>query len=145
MEMLEQKPILSGAVPLAMIQQLAASGGTGVVLMVSVSKPSATDEIFTPGAATGPLAGTAPDATAQPTEPTLQITLAAPPVSVSIAVNGEILKIRDLTEPILLTVLSKKKLASNVASTTRLHWNGARRGCGSTTQAMGHSYARAHI
>ena len=97
------------AVPVSMIQQLAASDGTGVVLMVSASKASATEEIFMPGAATGPVAGAPADDAAPPTEPTLQITLAAQPVSVSVAVNGEIINIRNLREPILITVLSVKK------------------------------------
>ena len=48
---------VGAAVPSAMIQQLAASGGTGVVLMVSSSRPSAAGENFMPGAATGSAAG----------------------------------------------------------------------------------------
>jgi hypothetical protein len=100
---------VGAAVPVSVIRQLAASGGAGVVLMVSSSKASATEEAFTPGAPTSPVAGVPPDDAAPPTGPTLQITLAAPPLSVSVAVDGEIVNIRDLAEPILLTVLSKRK------------------------------------
>ena len=108
-----------------MIQQLAASGGAGVVLMVSASKASTTEDAFTPGAGTGPVAGAPPDDAAPPTEPTLQITLAAPPLSLSVAVNGEIVKIRDLPEPILLTVLSKKKdgFECGFYNETTLEWS----------------------
>ena len=66
---------VGAAVPVSMIRQLAASGGTGVVLMVSASKASATEDAFTPGAGTGPVAGAPPDDAAPPTEPTLRITL----------------------------------------------------------------------
>ena len=112
---------VGAAVPVAMIRQLAASGGTGVVLMVSASKASATEETFQSASATGP----ANDDAATLTEPTLQITLAAPPVSVSIAVNGEIVNVRDLQEPILLTVLSKKRdgFACGFYNETTLEWS----------------------
>ena len=113
---------VGAAVPVSMIQQLAASGGAGVVLMVSASKPFATaaEDTFSPGAATDPT-----DEAAPPTEPSLQVTLAAPPLSVSIAVNGEIVKVRDLKEPILLTVLSKKKggFECGFFNETTLEWS----------------------
>ena len=116
---------VSAAVPVSMIQQLDASGGSGVVLMVSASKASATEETFIPGAATGPVAGAHADDAAPPTEPTLQITLAAQPVSVSVAVNGEIINIRNLREPVLITVLSVKKDGFDCAfyNETTLEWS----------------------
>ena len=116
---------VGAAVPVSMVQQLAASGGAGVVLMVSASKASATEENFIPGAATGSTAGAPADNGALPTEPTLQITLAAPPVSVSIAVNGKIVHVRDLPEPILLTVLSKKTDGAECGfyNETTLEWS----------------------
>jgi len=116
---------VGAAVPAATIRQLAASGGTGVVLMVSVSKTSATEETFTPGVAAGSGAGVPSDGAAPPTGPTLRTTLAAPPVSVSIAVDGEVVKLRDLTEPILITVLSKKKEGFDCSfyNETTLEWS----------------------
>ena len=116
---------VGAAVPVSMIQQLAASGGAGVVLMVSASKASATEDKIMPGAATGSTTGVPADNAAQPTEPTLQITLAAPPVSVSIAVDGKIVHVRDLPEPILLTVMSKKKdgVECGFYNETTLEWS----------------------
>ena len=116
---------VGAAVPVAMIRQLAASGGTGVVLMVSASKSSVAENTLTPGAAAGSTADAPHDDTMPPTEPTLQISFAAPPVSVSIAVNGEIVNIRDLPEPILLTVLSTKKdgFECGFYNETTLEWS----------------------
>ena len=116
---------VGAAIPAAMIEELAALGGTGLVLMVSGSKPSATEENFTPGAATGSAAGVPSDDAAPPTEPTLQITMEAPPLSVSIGVNGKIVHVRDLPEPILLTVMSKKKDGVECAfyNETTLEWS----------------------
>ena len=120
----EANPV-GAAVPVSMIEHLAGLGGTGLVLMVSGSKPSATEDNFVSGAATGSAAGGPSDDAAPPTEPTLQITMAAPPVSVSIGVNGEIVQVRDLPEPILLTVMSKKKDGVECAfyNETTLEWS----------------------
>lgn len=113
---------VGAAVPIAMIRQLAASGGVGgVVLMVSASKASATEDTLTPGAA----ASLPNDGATPPAEPTLQISFAAPPVSVSIAMNGEIVSVRDLPEPILITVLSEKKdgFECGFYNETTLEWS----------------------
>jgi hypothetical protein len=47
-----------------------------------------------PAADPRPPAGDPGEDAAPPTEPTLRISLAAPPLSVSVAVNGEIVQIR---------------------------------------------------
>ena len=116
---------VGAAVPQAMIQQLAASGGTEVVLIVTASKQPATEENFTPGAAAGSAAGAPAEDAAPPTEPTLQITLATPLVSVRVAVNGKMVSVRDLTEPILVTVLPKKKAGFECGfyNETSLEWS----------------------
>ena len=113
---------VGAAVPIAMIRQLAASGGVGgIVLLVSASKASAMEDTLTPGAA----ASLPNDGATRPAEPTLQISFAAPPGSVSIAMNGEIVSVRDLPEPILITVLSEKKdgFECGFYNETTLEWS----------------------
>ena len=115
---------VGAAIPMmVMIRQLAASGGP-VVLSVTASKPPATEEDYTPGAAAGSAAGAQAEDAALPTEPTQKITL-GPLVSVRVAVNGEWVSVRDLMEPILITVLPKKKAGFECGfyNETSLEWS----------------------
>jgi len=111
---------VSAAVPVSMIQQLAGPGGAGVVLMMSTSKESAAQETNVPGSGASPADDAAP-----PTEPTLQIDLAAPPLSLSVAVNGKVVKVTNLAEPILLTLLSKRQegFECSFYNETSLEWS----------------------
>jgi len=102
---------IGAAVSVDLIQELEDALGPGLALMVSASEPSAEeDEEDEEDAFVPPPAGvTAP---------------AAKPLTVSIAVGGKIVNVRDLKVPILLTVAKKKPgMTCGFYNETTLDWS----------------------